>query len=142
VSTLLASGRIEATAEQVPIAFAICCNLACIAMIEHLLHGLPAARKAALQQEITLLRRSIQRIFLDGEDRARAQTGALQGIGSSESESLAGTKERKSLANTLTRELGAREQSGTSKYVRANARRLLPPTATRWATICADESRQ
>jgi uncharacterized membrane protein len=55
------------------------------AMIEHLLTVLPEARKAALQQELTLLQRSIQRMFPDEEDRARAQIGDLQGIGSSES---------------------------------------------------------
>ena len=55
------------------------------AMIEHLLNVLPEARKAALQQELTLLQRSIQRMFPDEEDRARALIGDLQGIGSSES---------------------------------------------------------
>ena len=54
-------------------------------MIEHLLHVLPEARKAALQQELTLLQRSIQRTFPDEEDRASAQIRDLQGIGSSES---------------------------------------------------------
>ncbi len=55
------------------------------AMIEHLLQVLPAARKAALQQELSLLQRAIQRHFPDEEDRAFAQVGDLQGIGSSES---------------------------------------------------------
>jgi uncharacterized membrane protein len=55
------------------------------AMIEHLLTVLPEARKAALRQELSLLRHSIQRNFPDEEDRARAQIGDLQGIGSSES---------------------------------------------------------
>jgi uncharacterized membrane protein len=55
------------------------------AMIEHLLRVLPEARKAALQQELALLQRAIQRHFPDEEDRARAQVGDLQGIGSSES---------------------------------------------------------
>jgi hypothetical protein len=50
----------------------------------HLLKVLPEARKAALQQELTLLQHSIQRSFPDEEDRARAQIGDLQGIGSSE----------------------------------------------------------
>jgi hypothetical protein len=54
-------------------------------MIEHLLTVLPEARKAALRQELSLLRHSIQRNFPDEEDRARAQIGDLQGIGSSES---------------------------------------------------------
>jgi uncharacterized membrane protein len=52
------------------------------AMIEHLLNVLPDARKATLREELTLLERSTQRIFLDEEDRDRAQTGDLQGIGS------------------------------------------------------------
>jgi len=55
------------------------------AMIEHLLKVLPEARKPALQQELTLLQRSIQRTFPDQEDRADAQVGDLQGLGSSES---------------------------------------------------------
>ena len=55
------------------------------AMIEHLLKVLPEGRKAALQQELALLQRAIQRIFPDEEDRVRARIGDLQGIGSSES---------------------------------------------------------
>ena len=51
----------------------------------HLLQVLPEARKAALQQELTLLQRSSQRIFPDEEDRARARIGDFQGLGSSES---------------------------------------------------------
>ena len=55
------------------------------ALLEHLLHVLPEARKAALQQELSLLQRAIQRLFPDEEDRARAQVSDFQGIGSSES---------------------------------------------------------
>lgn len=55
------------------------------AMIKHLLRVLPEARKAALQQELDLLQRSIQRTFPDEEDRAHAQVGDFQGLGSSES---------------------------------------------------------
>lgn len=55
------------------------------ALLEHLLHVLPEARKAVLQQELGLLGRAIERSFPDEEDRARAQVGDLQGIGSSES---------------------------------------------------------
>lgn len=55
------------------------------AMIEHLLKVLPEARKAALQEELSLLQRAIQRHFPDDEDRAHAQIGDVQGIGSSES---------------------------------------------------------
>jgi uncharacterized membrane protein len=55
------------------------------AMLDHLLQVLPESRRAALQQELSLLQRSIQRSFPDEEDRARAQVGDFQGIGSSES---------------------------------------------------------
>jgi len=55
------------------------------AMIEHLLRVLPEARKPALQQELNMLQRAIQRSFPDEEDRARCQVGDFQGIGSSES---------------------------------------------------------
>jgi uncharacterized membrane protein len=54
------------------------------AMLEHLLQVLPEARKAALQQELSLLQRAVQRAFPDEEDRARAHVGDLQGIGSSQ----------------------------------------------------------
>jgi uncharacterized membrane protein len=52
------------------------------AMIEHLVTALPEARRPALRNELSLLRRSTQRNFPDDEDRARAQTGDLQGLGS------------------------------------------------------------
>jgi uncharacterized membrane protein len=55
------------------------------AMLAHLLDVMPEARKAVLQQELSLLQRAIQRSFPDDEDRARAQVGDFQGIGSSES---------------------------------------------------------
>jgi uncharacterized membrane protein len=54
------------------------------AMLVHLLRVLPEARKAALQQELDLLQHATQRLFPDEVDRARAQVGDLQGIGSSE----------------------------------------------------------
>ena len=54
-------------------------------MIEHLLHVLPEARKPALQAELSLLQRAIQRSFPDEEDRIHAHVGDFQGIGSSES---------------------------------------------------------
>lgn len=54
------------------------------AMLEHLLQVLPEPRKAALQQELSLLQHAIQRNFPDKEDRARAQVGDFQGLGSSE----------------------------------------------------------
>ena len=54
------------------------------AMLEHLRHVMPEARKTAIQQELSLLQRTIKRSFPDEEDRARAQVGDFQGIGSSE----------------------------------------------------------
>lgn len=55
------------------------------AMLEHLLHVLPEARKAALQQELNLLQHAIERSFPDETDRVRAQVRDFQGIGSSQS---------------------------------------------------------
>jgi uncharacterized membrane protein len=55
------------------------------ALLEHLLKVLPEARKAALEQELALLRLATQRAFADEVDRARAAVGDLQGIGGSES---------------------------------------------------------
>ncbi|HTO54301.1 MAG TPA: DUF2254 domain-containing protein [Myxococcota bacterium] len=52
------------------------------AMIEHLTKVLPEARQAALRGELALLQASIPRVFPDAQDRARAQTGDLQGLGS------------------------------------------------------------
>jgi uncharacterized membrane protein len=52
-------------------------------LLEHLLRVLPESRKAALQQELMLLHRATQRVFVDQEDHARAAVGDLQGIGSS-----------------------------------------------------------
>ena len=52
------------------------------AMIDHLLKVLPEARKAALRDELALLRGSVQRVFPDEQDRALAQVGDLQGLGS------------------------------------------------------------
>lgn len=54
------------------------------AMLDHLLCVLPDARKPALQQELVLLHRAIQRSFPDVEDQALGQVGDFQGIGSSE----------------------------------------------------------
>lgn len=54
------------------------------AMLDHLLRVLPDARKAALQQELALLQRAIERNFPDEEDRAHARIGDFQGVGSSE----------------------------------------------------------
>ena len=54
------------------------------AMLDHLLHVLPGARGVALQVELTLLQRAIERSFPDEEDRAHARIGDFQGVGSSE----------------------------------------------------------
>jgi uncharacterized membrane protein len=55
------------------------------ALLAHLLRVLPAARHKALQQELDLLHRTIERSFPDQEDRASANIGDFQGVGSSES---------------------------------------------------------
>jgi uncharacterized membrane protein len=51
------------------------------AMLENLLKVLPPQRHPALQQELTLLRHTVERSFLAPEDRARADTGDYQGLG-------------------------------------------------------------
>jgi uncharacterized membrane protein len=56
------------------------------AMLKHLLRVLPEGRKGALQQELQLLQRAIERNFPDKEDRAHASIGDLQGIGGSTAE--------------------------------------------------------
>jgi uncharacterized membrane protein len=53
------------------------------AMLEHLLRVLPAARRPALEQELSLLQLDTQRLFADEVDRSRAQVADVQGIGGS-----------------------------------------------------------
>jgi uncharacterized membrane protein len=56
------------------------------ALLEHLIHVLPDARHAPLRQQLDLLLSSVQRGFLDEQDRCQAAIGDYQGIGGSESE--------------------------------------------------------
>jgi hypothetical protein len=58
------------------------------AMLVHLISVLSEARRPVLQEELSLLQRSIQRNFPDGEDRAHALVGDFQGIGSSEPQTV------------------------------------------------------
>jgi uncharacterized membrane protein len=51
------------------------------AMIENLVQTLPEHRHAALQQELELLDREIERQFANPEDRALARLGDSQGLG-------------------------------------------------------------
>lgn len=51
------------------------------AMLENLIQSLPEERAALLRQELALLQRTVQRMFSDPDDRARADAGDLQGVG-------------------------------------------------------------
>jgi uncharacterized membrane protein len=51
------------------------------AMIENLIETLPKHRHAALQQELMLLDREVDRCFIYAEDRALAHVGDSQGLG-------------------------------------------------------------
>jgi uncharacterized membrane protein len=51
------------------------------AMLENLIQTLPAVRAALLSKELELLHRSAERFFTEPEDRARAHTSDLQGVG-------------------------------------------------------------
>jgi uncharacterized membrane protein len=53
------------------------------AMLENLIETLPATRSAVLRHELSLLQRSAQRFFAEPEDRAMADVGDSQGVGSS-----------------------------------------------------------
>ncbi|MGO9109171.1 MAG: DUF2254 domain-containing protein [Thermoguttaceae bacterium] len=53
------------------------------AMLENLIETLPATRAPVLQHELSLLQRSAQRFFAEPEDRAMAEVGDFQGVGSS-----------------------------------------------------------
>jgi uncharacterized membrane protein len=52
------------------------------AMIENLVQTLPTLRRPALQQELVLLDRALQRLHVDAEDLALARTPDTQGLGS------------------------------------------------------------
>jgi uncharacterized membrane protein len=54
------------------------------AMLQNLMETLPPARAAVLRYELSLLQRSAERFFPDPEDRAMAEIGDFQGVGSKE----------------------------------------------------------
>jgi len=53
------------------------------AVFEDLLRVVPDERTLAIRHELDLLEQSVQRTFVDAEDRARASQADPQGIGSS-----------------------------------------------------------
>lgn len=57
------------------------------AMLEHLIEWLPAARAPSLQCELALLEQTVVRSFPEIEERRRANTADLQGLGGSSSRS-------------------------------------------------------
>ncbi len=52
-------------------------------MLEHLVDRLPPARAAALERELDLLARNVERCFAEVDDRRRANIGDFQGLGGS-----------------------------------------------------------
>lgn len=52
------------------------------AMLENLIQTLPPQRAGLLRQELSLLHRSAERFFVEPEDRALAEVGDVQGVGS------------------------------------------------------------
>lgn len=53
------------------------------AMLEHLVDRLPASRRPSLHRELGLLELTVARTFPESEDRLRANTADLQGLGGS-----------------------------------------------------------
>ena len=51
-------------------------------MLENLIQTLPDERASLLRQELSLLHRSAERFFPEPEDRALAEVGDSQGVGS------------------------------------------------------------
>lgn len=51
------------------------------AMLESLIDTLPEPRTALLKQELSLLKRSAERLFVEPEDRALAEVSDSQGVG-------------------------------------------------------------
>jgi uncharacterized membrane protein len=51
------------------------------AMLENLIQTLPEARAALLREELTVLKRSADRLFAEPEDRALAEVSDFQGVG-------------------------------------------------------------
>ena len=60
------------------------------AMIENLLAVLPEKRRPALQEQLKLLDRAVERSFADPADRAYAGISDYQGVGSSRHDPLTG----------------------------------------------------
>jgi hypothetical protein len=52
-------------------------------MLENLITLVPEGRRDILREQLRLLQSGVQRSFSDPEDRARAETGDLQGVGGS-----------------------------------------------------------
>jgi hypothetical protein len=50
-------------------------------MLENLIQTLPATRADLLREELRLLHRSAERLFVDAEDRALAEVSDSQGVG-------------------------------------------------------------
>jgi uncharacterized membrane protein len=58
-----------------------------LAMLENLIESLPQHRHAALERELSLLHRTVERSFIEPEDRLNAGIGDLQGVGGRPEES-------------------------------------------------------
>jgi uncharacterized membrane protein len=54
------------------------------AMLENLIQTAPESRAALLRQELSLLRRSAERFFIEPEDRVLAEVSDFQGVGGSQ----------------------------------------------------------
>jgi uncharacterized membrane protein len=52
-----------------------------LAMLENLMESLPEHRRTALERELSLLHRAVERSFIEPEDRLDAGVGDLQGVG-------------------------------------------------------------
>jgi uncharacterized membrane protein len=65
------------------------------AMLENLIQSLPEGRGALLRQELDLLHRSADRLFVDPEDRALAEVSDLQGVGGKQVRSPGNSAARK-----------------------------------------------
>lgn len=65
------------------------------AMLENLIQSLPEGRGVLLRQELDLLHRSADRLFVDPEDRALAEVSDLQGVGGKQVRSPGNSAARK-----------------------------------------------
>jgi uncharacterized membrane protein len=70
------------------------------AMLDDLIQTLPEERAAALRQELQLLKRSVERFFLEPEDRALAEVSDAQGVGGTQELSNPRLKPVPELSNT------------------------------------------